>query len=102
MIGKILIIGLFVVLGITLSMGKGAFFIAGYNTMTQEEKGKYDVVLLCKFMGKLMFIIAFCITLFVWSDIFVMKALFNIGLALFWGSTLFAVIYANTGNRFNK
>lgn len=70
--------------------------------MTKEEKKKYDVISLCKFMGKFMFVIAFCITLFVLSDILMMKVLFNIGLTLFIISTIFVVIYANTGNRFKN
>jgi len=83
-------------------MGKGSFLIAGFNTMLKEEKSNYDVVSLCKFMGKFMFIIAICITLFVTSDIFAMKILFNIGLTLFWASLIFIIIYLNTGNRFKK
>ena len=102
MIGKVLMIALFIILGIILSLGKWSFLIAGFNTMTQEEKKKYDVISLCKFMGKFMFIIAFCITLFVLSDVFMMKVLFNIGLALSIISIIFVVIYANTGNRFEN
>ena len=102
MFGRVLIIAIFVLLGILLSMGKGSFLIAGFNTMSKEEKEKYDVVSLCKFMGKFMFTIAICITLFVLSDVFAMKALFNIGLALFWAAIIFIIIYANTGNRFKK
>jgi hypothetical protein len=49
-----------------------------------------------------MFIIAACITLFVLSDIFAMKILFNSGLTLFWLSLIFIIIYLNTGNRFKK
>lgn len=102
MIGKIFMIALFILLGAMLSLGKWSFLIAGFNTMTQEEKKKYDVISLCKFMGKFMFIIAFCITLFVLSDVFMIKVLFNIGLTLFIISIIFVVIYANTGNRFEK
>ena len=70
--------------------------------MTKEEKAKYDVMSLCKFMGKLMFIIAFCITLFTLSDIFMMKILFNIGTVILIVSIIFTIIYANTGNRFKR
>ncbi len=81
--GVVFIIGLFILLGIILSMGKGSFLIAGFNTMSKEEKEEYDVVSLCKFMGKVMFIIAFCITLFLLSEIFKIRVLFYIGLILF-------------------
>jgi hypothetical protein len=102
MVSKIFIIGLFVLIGIILSMGKGSFLIAGFNTMSQKQKEEYDVVSLCKFMGKYMFIISFCITLFALSDTFGMKVIFNVGLVLFLTSTIFIVIYLNTGNRFKK
>ena len=99
---KILMIALFILLGIMFSLGKWSFLIAGFNTMTKEEKAKYDVMSLCKFMGKLMFIIAFCITLFTLSDIFMMKILFNIGTVILIVSIIFTIIYANTGNRFKR
>ncbi len=96
------IIGLFVLLGIILSMGKGAFLIAGFNTLSKEEKEAYDVISLCKFMGKVMFMIAFCITLFLLSDILKRRVLFNIGLILFFIMLAITIIYSNTGNRFKK
>ncbi|EPY2276470.1 DUF3784 domain-containing protein [Clostridium sporogenes] len=102
MIGVVFIIGLFILLGIILSMGKGSFLIAGFNTMSKEEKEEYDVVSLCKFMGKVMFIIAFCITLFLLSEIFKIKVIFYIGLILFFVVVIFTLIYTNTGNRFKK
>ena len=80
-------IALFILLGIMLSLGKWSFLIAGFNTMTKEEKSKYDVMSLCKF------------TL---SDIFMMKILFNIGTVILIVSIIFTIIYANTGNRFER
>lgn len=100
--GVVFIIGLFILLGIILSMGKGSFLITGFNTMSKEEKEEYDVVSLCKFMGKVMFIIAFCITLFLLSEIFKIKVIFYIGLILFFVVVIFTLIYTNTGNRFKK
>ena len=99
---KILMIALFILLGIMFSLGKWSFLIAGFNTMTKEEKAKYDVMSLCKFMGKLMFIIAFCITLFTLSDIFMMEILFNIGTVILIVSIIFTIIYLNTGNHFER
>lgn len=102
MFGKIASIGLFIILGIILSIGKGSFLIAGFNTMSKEEKDSYDVLALCRYMGKFMFLIAFCITLFTLSDILAIKLLFNIGIILFVVAIIFTLIYANTGNRFRK
>lgn len=44
-----LVIGLlFIVMGIALFCGKGSWLIAGYNTMSPQEKEKYDEKKLCK------------------------------------------------------
>lgn len=102
MIGEILMISLFVVLGIMLSLGKWSFLIAGFNALSKEEQNKYDILSLCKFMGKVMFSIAFSISLFVLSDLLAMKIIYNIGLALSLVIVIFTVIYANTGDRFKK
>lgn len=99
MIVKILVIIPFIILGIILSMGKGIFLIAGFNTMPKEQQQKYDVISLCKFMGKLMFMISFCMFFLLLSDTFIMKAL---GFTLLLVSIIFSVVYLNTGNRFKK
>jgi len=50
------------------SLGKGSSLIAGFNTLSEEEKEKYDVVALCKFMGKMMFALTFCVALWLISQ----------------------------------
>lgn len=57
-------------------------------------------MLLCEFMGKFMFVSAFCIGLFILSDILMMSILSNIGITLLVVSIIFVIIYAKTGNRF--
>ncbi|MDG5789231.1 DUF3784 domain-containing protein [Evansella sp. AB-P1] len=96
------IIILFFILAIILYNGKGAFLIAGYNTLPKEEKEKYDTAALAKFMGKSMFVLTFCITLWFLSQLFVVAWLFSLGLVGFIVTILFILIYANTGNRFRK
>ena len=96
------IIVLLVLLGVVFSMGRGAFLIAGYNTASKAEKAKYDEKALCRFMGKLMFALAGCqcamgLGLF-WTKMWLYWA----GLAAFLAVILGGVIYANTGNRFQK
>lgn len=100
MIGTMIIIGLFFVLGIIFSSGKGSFLIAGFNTMSKEEKAKYDAVAMCKFMGKTMFALSFSMGFWVLSDALNLKWLFVVGIVLFIGIVVFILIYANTGNRF--
>ncbi|WP_432355477.1 DUF3784 domain-containing protein [Sporosarcina sp. A2] len=46
-------------MGTLFIKGKGAFLIAGYNTMAPEEQEKYDSIQLCKFMGKTMYALSF-------------------------------------------
>jgi uncharacterized membrane protein YgdD (TMEM256/DUF423 family) len=98
----VIVIVLFVILGVVLSLGKGAFLIAGYNTASQEEKAKYDEKALCKFVGKSMFILAFSIFLLGLSELIKQHILFYIGLTLFIGTIIFIIIFANTKNRFKK
>lgn len=98
----LIMIGSFILLGILFSLGKGAWLIAGYNTSSAEEKARYDEKALCKFMGKLMFLLAACWTPMLLSALLENPALHWIGLALFFTASIGGVIYANTGNRFKK
>ena len=102
MLITILVIGLFIALGFVFISGKGSFLIAGYNTMSKEEKEMYDTVSLCKFMGKMMFTLSFSMLLWLLSDVYKMNWLFIVGLVFFIGTLVFMLIYTNTGNRFKK
>lgn len=98
----VLVLVLFFILAIVFSNGKGAFLIAGYNMLPDNEKEKYNEAELCKFMGKMMYGICFSILLWVLSDVFEMQILFVIGIVVFVTSIIFLLVYANTGNRFKK
>lgn len=54
----LVVIGVLVLLGFLFRSGKGAFLIAGYNTMSPAEKAKYDEKKLCKVMGNFTFMLA--------------------------------------------
>ena len=94
------VIGLLGGLGALFYSGRGAFLIAGYNTMSKEKKARYDKNALCRFMGKLMFALAAC-----WVPVALGTAL---GLGWLYGAGIAAyllvigggLIYANTGRRF--
>ena len=92
----------FAVLGIVFSLGKGAFLIAGYNTASQAEKNKTDEKALCRFMGKLMFLLAGCWLIVLSSAFFDKMYLLWVGLTVFFVVIVGGVVYANTGNRFKK
>ncbi|MCA1065708.1 DUF3784 domain-containing protein [Rossellomorea sp. AcN35-11] len=92
----------FFIFAVFLSKGKGAFLIAGYNTLSESEKAAYDERALCKFMGKMMFGFSFSLLLWALSEWFDIQLLFIIGLGLFLGLIVFILVYTNTGNRFKK
>lgn len=92
----------FLTFAIVLSKGKGAFLIAGYNTMPESKKAEYDEVAMCKFMGKFMYGICLCIVLWALSELLQVQVLFYIGLVLFIGLVVFVLVYMNTGNRFKR
>lgn len=91
-----------VLLGLYMLRGKGSFLIAGYNTMRKEEKEKYDGPAMARFIGKLLFALAFTM-LFWFAGMLLEKSwMFYIGVALFLGFTGAALLYMNTGSRFLK
>ena len=94
--------GLFCLLGVIFSFGKGASLIAGYNTSSSAEKQKINETKLCKAMAKLMFTLAACWLVVASSEIFKKMFLLWLGLLLFIAVIIIAVIYMNTGDRFKK
>ena len=90
-------------MAIPLLLCKGAWLIAGYNTMNQEEKTNWDGPALARFVGKILLAIGL-VTLPYGVGVFY----FSLGwltwayLAFTVGLSVFAVIYCNTGNRFRK
>lgn len=101
-IGGLIVLILFLLLGIVFSKGKGAFLIAGYNTLSDSEKEQYNETELCKFMGKMMYGFCFCILLLLLSDFLEIQMLFIVGIVLFIALIIFLIVYTNTGNRFKK
>ena len=92
----------FMILGAILSMGKCSFLIAGYNMMNIGQKKQYDEQALCRFMGKIMYCLAFAMLLWLASIIFQNSVLLSASLYFLVGSIAFAVIYAGAGSRFKK
>ena len=89
----------FFILAAFLWCGKGSWLIAGYNTSSKDKKDQYDEKALCRFVAKLMLVVAaFMVALAFINNGFVLIALVVIFLVFIFG----AVIYANTGNRFKK
>ncbi|MDR3149424.1 MAG: DUF3784 domain-containing protein [Oscillospiraceae bacterium] len=87
-----------IVLSAILLTGNGAVLIAGYNTLPQREKEKFDASRLSKFIGKVLLPVG--------------VLTFGIGFGWSWFVPVYiaavivivtaAIIYANTGNRFKR
>jgi len=90
---------------IILLTGRGSFLIAGFNTKPKAEKAKYNRKALSRFMGLIFLSISIGITILTvgayrdaqWVDWFVW-----VFVAVVVVMVLFAVIYANTKNRFRR
>jgi len=93
---------LLVIMGVFMLFGRGSFLIAGFNTMSEEEKNKYDRTALCKLVGKIILSIGLATPLVSVGGIFNITWIM-IGYPIFvFGISIFALIYINTGNRFKK
>jgi len=95
------VIGL--ILGLIVQTGKTNFLIAGYNTMHEEERAKWDAKAMSKFVGWVILVIPSIVLLIacipIWLDIFP-----NIALAgswiIFMVILIWGVIYMNFSSRF--
>ena len=98
----ILMIILFLGLGLYLRQGKGGFLIAGYNTMSAEEKADIDEEALCIFMGNMMLAITGCFIISLVGEIVNMDPLIYAGYLLMIPILIFMIIYTNGYHRFKK
>ena len=97
-----LIMAVLIIAGTMLYQGKWANLIAGYNTLSEEEKEKYDTAALCRFYGKMMFVISFSILLWEIGEALGSLMIFIIGTMLFIAAVIFTLVYSNSGIRFKK
>ena len=57
MIIRWVVLVLFAIMGISLICGKGTWMIAGYNTMSKEEKEKHDIKKISRAVGILLLVV---------------------------------------------
>lgn len=91
---------LFLMMSIMFLQGKGAILIAGYNTMSEEEKSKFDEVALCKATGKVMVGITCSMVIVLLGEFFQVDWLMIVGFGLMSLFAIGGVVYMYTGNRF--
>ena len=97
------IIGIVIIIfSIILLAGKGGSLIAGYNTMPEIEKAKYDEAALSKFMGKILLPVGILCPAITLASIFDIKWLVVLLIVVTIGLVLFAVVYSNTKSRFHR
>lgn len=91
-------------LSVPVLRGKAAWLVAGYNTMSPDEKAQWDGPALARFTGKIL--LAMGVVTLPYG-----VGLFHFGwgvwltltyLAVMVGLSVFAAIWCNTGNRFRK
>jgi len=82
---------LFVILGILIKYGKMYFLVAGYNTMTREEKEKYDIEEIATLFKNVLFGMA----LIIFSGYFINKLSENSNIQdyAFWTSIIIGIPY---------
>ena len=97
----VIIVGLSLVgLSVPLLMGRGAWLIAGYNTMSKEEQEHWDGPALARFTGKIIGLLTvtlmpvMCIFKFLWLTVLYTVLVVGLG--------VFAAVWCNTGKRFRK
>jgi len=96
------VITLFLIFGFLFRLGRGAFLIAGYNTMPQEERAKINEGALLKTMGNLMFGLSFTMTFWLLSSLLAIEWLLYAGIALFIGLTIGTIIRVNTHKKYKN
>ena len=96
------IIALMLVLALVFLSGRGAFLIAGYNTLPAAQRANYDEKALCRFVGWLL--IAICVSMaIVWAGMhFGFSWVIPVGITFMIALPIAGAIYANTGGRFLK
>lgn len=96
------IIALFAILGIVFLCGKGSFLIAGYNTMSAEEKVQWDERALCKAVGVLILIMAGCLAVVVLSAMLRNYIFLTVSILLIFAVALGGVIFINTSKKLKR
>lgn len=91
-----------IIISILLLKGKGSFLLAGFNTMSEQEKEKYDSKALCRFMGKILLPVGIMTPLLSVGGMYGITWIFPTYIIITIALCVFAVVYCNTNHRFEK
>lgn len=101
MVAKIIILAvalLFFIMSIFLFNGKGKWLIAGYNTLSKEERKKYDERKVCRAMGSLCIVccVMLCIMAYMGYrvDSGIMNEIYMLPFALIFAAVILTTVIA--------
>lgn len=91
------------VIGLINLSGKATFLIAGYNTMTREEKAKRNIKAISRFLGEILIVNALNLII---GGILYLSGILSIALHISWVLfiviLIFQIVYLNVGKRFQR
>ena len=92
------------VIGILMYGGKAGFLLAGYNTMSREEKAEWDEKRLLRFSGKCIIVLSI---LPIGMELLILAGLplgpvYGIGWTAYVLLIVWMIVYMNTKKRFRK
>ncbi|MBM7698808.1 DUF3784 domain-containing protein [Kurthia huakuii] len=102
MILLLVIIILFIITSGFLFNGKGAFLIAGYNTMSADEKSHYNERALCRATGMMMLGLAISMALYIPGIVTNQGGWFIAGTVMMIACIVISLIYMNSSKKINR
>lgn len=105
MILLLVIIILFIITSGFLFNGKGAFLIAGYNTMSADEKSHYNERALCRatgMIGMMMLGLAISMALYIPGIVTNQGGWFIAGTVMMIACIVISLIYMNSSKKINR
>ena len=104
-IGNLVMGVFFIVLGLVIQSGKANILIAGYNTMTEEQRAEWNSKAMYKFIGWFLLVIPSIILLLACIPMaldFYPTHFIYISWGIWFAIILIGVIYLNKSKRFKK
>ena len=91
-----------IILGVAFLNGKGGFLIAGYNTMSPQEKAQWNERTLCQATGILLLLFAGCFSIVGLSILFHNYILLTVSIILILAVAFGGIIYINTSKKIKR